>query len=1647
MNHSRRTIAFTCRIALRCIALLWIIVVLQMPIGAASAAAPAVSQSALTCEGGTAGLKQLCLMADVDHNPSIALLVPSERLLEASWRLYVQTHMKQRRPPTLLELAEELLVNNRDIQTYVDALLADVKASDASAPDAEIRRQLGLVALCPLLLVDDATLQDTPPCTFVQITPRQLTHRALIVRALNRRKDCLSGQPCLRRPELPTMIITTLADWRLALAAEMGRLDACRADTASACVGVLMTSTAETAALLASQMEMDDWLNDESDRCLAVLASAWGISSGNALTQSGQPEGMSGSVVAALWQDPDQLARRHLRERIERWREHAAQIRAGTFNASPALAKVCLAPVVQMAIERVAGPNADVMLDPAGHLPDHVWKASDGWIDFRTAGMGPLAAMRLRYGPVQADRAMCRRSPPRGALTLVVRYRDAKGIWRARELESGVRNVQLPGLCLDLPTVASAELGLSNNQLQESLRSFVPPPFQLSEVKSDLTFRADQSGPGRLILTVSGKLGVAGTASPVPVTWALGDPSVDLSRAAILRDGKQLLVNYLKPRLGVVALSLTPPAGCPGLSMPAAPESTFVLYSCLQISPDTTRALTLPAVLAQIEFDGSGGHRVRFSHTAMTALREAVAMWLEATLQETLRGTVGAAAEWHVDVTATGVRFQVPAKLMLADGVAIDWTVGFDVPFSHPIDLKGTVTRQLRGVLEQQGDLLAQRVRAEALQRFNAALKELKLPGIRVDAVEVDQVKLTLSLPFEGLQEMPVTVQLDAADFSKALAAQILAEVTPKLPSELRFSGLVLKNLAILGPDQRDMRWRLGAIAMFDSKLDIQATVVVPLDGKFVPDVKVRRDDVLRGLASLAFVSGGSGPVELEWLNGIPQFRIRIKTDTTLFSTAQFEGEVSAVLTQAKGLIPETFRATSRDHWVPVSFIEIGNFEFTANLQQLAGTKFSARAAVARAQATQRLLRLDGVLTIGEPIQLDVILTALDNLPVGSGKAVLDTGEKQLTLSGKITLPLVNLDLGQVDAILDGQRCLLVARSNANILKLATTELTVGLAFADCPRDLAGAKPLVQKIMASCREVVTADLGVCASGQADMLGGSVSFHFEMPLAPLGSPVARAHLNVIGIELDTEIRKSFVRMHADAAGLASVTLILKPMDTLTKQGVARLLESALKPKLSWDAFQKREIVLSMFPPREGDGNEFSDAAQRSGAPATVDGIRQLADAASSSSAADAHPTVNTPLRNDVSPPFGGNIKVQIDCATNTMSIAEPQPRTVMLAVGVCTNGFSAGRLMTNVTLFRDIGVFCRLNGASCDFSSDVYATQLLPMGIAKVPHGKAFRLSAPIQRLFSGDQLASILSLWPMFVQAGRDALAGTAGTDWSSTRAHCLFGNSTSQRDTACYTAVIQGAGNTWRLFQYPFPSSLNDPVFLPVTAGSFFDYVIRNSGSGEATTLVVLLEQLQAQDSWPAAYAWIDNSLVVAFWGSRHLARLAPDASGAWKAVDLGITGTFQSCDSGDCPWLCTGSNLHEANCPQAIALVSSIVSVPGSTETCILRPRGISRCVAADAPDTISRSMVVVVDRNNRARVLSKSMSCLRKNVEVWLRDKFLTESALGMPTQALTDAALLDAVEAAMFNWRGRPSPSADLPADPALLYQPSATTCEN
>ena len=121
MNLRRRRIVSARRIALRCFALLGLLLVCQMSIGVASAAAPAVGRGSLTCEGGSAGLQQLCLMASADRDPNIALLVPSENVLEAAWHLYVQTHLEQRRPPTLPELADRLLVRTRDVRGYVDA--------------------------------------------------------------------------------------------------------------------------------------------------------------------------------------------------------------------------------------------------------------------------------------------------------------------------------------------------------------------------------------------------------------------------------------------------------------------------------------------------------------------------------------------------------------------------------------------------------------------------------------------------------------------------------------------------------------------------------------------------------------------------------------------------------------------------------------------------------------------------------------------------------------------------------------------------------------------------------------------------------------------------------------------------------------------------------------------------------------------------------------------------------------------------------------------------------------------------------------------------------------------------------------------------------------------------------------------------------------------------------------------------------------------------------------------------------------------------------------------------------------------------------------------------------------------------------------
>ena len=1617
--------------------LMWLLLML-------AASFPATA-AALECKLGTAGFQQLCRLAETDFPLALDDALPPPDVLGMAWHAYVQARFTAGRAPSVLELSALVAEDSAALNNYVDAVLSALPAIDAQAPPAVVRAQLLQVALCPWLLLEDPALRGTPPCTFSTLTPATLTHREIIVALLKQKHGDVCGQPvCMGAPPLPTQIITTLIDWAPALEAEMGRLPACRGSDVTACTKALTDSAVDTATSVVVQALVADWtVMDAEDRCLIEVGKSASIDTAVPLVS--QPAGINASLVANLLQATDQAPRRQLAERTQQWRSLATRIRRGQFDAA-LLARHCTAVVVEDTAKRFFGDAASPTLNANGRLPAQAWRMEDGYVDFASQGDGPLAALRLRYSAPPVN-GRCEQSPPIGKLSLIVRVRVAQGQWLAREVPAGVDDIRLPGLCATVRTLDQAVLTLSVQQLGEALNHLVPPPLRLDVTGARLDYQPG-AAPGQLRLHVQGQLGIDGIPNMVAVAWDLGSPSLDFSRQALLAHAREVLQTYLQPRLGRINLSLTPPGNCEGTPLPVAAERALALYTCLDLSRNLGLLGNLPAVLLQIELDGSGRTLVRLSPPALNALREPLLRYVRRQVDEYLSGQLGSAlSAMALDAIPTGVRVRVTVKLML-EKTPLDWTVSVDLHFTGGESVKEQISRQLRD-MEQHKAQLRELARAAAMRRFNEALQQFDLPGVRVQKVnwEKQGVDLVLSTPVPRLGDVPFFVSWHSSNFSEALRDAALDGIKKELDGQqFDYAGLTLNGLGVEATP-----WRITAKAVFNASPELVATVTLPLQDDFRPRVNADgMRDALGGLLAQQLsgiagkLLGQAPPLIVEWVNNVPQIRFEVSSSLRIVGDMPFEGTLSALLTQRDGLQLETItvKCKAATCWYPVSFFEVGGFSLTVNPRKLAGLKFEATAAITRANETMKLLRLDTALTVDDPVRLDARLTVLDNWDIGQFSAVLDINRARLEMEGTMRFPIINLDVSQSRILVDGKCSVVVAWVKDDIVNLINAEMTVGLRYAKCKK-LESGEPLVMQLLAICGDASRADAAICAKGKAVILGSSLAFSLAMPLKPLGSPVAYASVEVLKIGMETEIRKSYVRMHARAGDLASVTLLLPPLGKFEMHHVEDLLRQALKPKLSWEAFKNREVVLSMLPP--GNSNAEVVSGGDGAPPGVADYQRSAIEAARQAAGAQRPPPPVRTAAKGMATGRSRGATVNIDCRHNQLYLGDgtDAARSWKIAPEVCSQGYSDGYLVDPSVLQPDAqgyAVFCQTK--ACDLRKPMFVSRFFPAATATAATGKSFQAAEAVAALFDASSGIALVYLDELLQRIGAAQFDPAEQPDWNNADAVCVRRAAKGDANSFCEQALVIAGQQSW-LF-----SSTDEAV--PVAEGSWLHLVLGKRRPGKASLRQAFGERLDALRSI-AGYDDNGDELILAPSGEASWSRWRLNSEGVWQITELQAVAAFPLCDerrdrygNPDCPEdPCVGTSAHEPACVSSRALVATVTRnlVPG--ERCQLSPNGVSWCgPASQNPAAVTRSFLVVTDARGGARVLEQSPQCLRAGAMEWQKSGLLQEN---VAVAGQGDLDFLQALDVAVKRWRG--SDREDMRADPSQLYLQSSPTCRS
>ncbi|CAN4277584.1 hypothetical protein LJR125_000441 [Pseudoxanthomonas sp. LjRoot125] len=1528
------------------------------------------------------------------------------------------------------DVRAKLVAGNLDLQEHADSVLTLVP--NLGEERKEVRLEIVQTLLCPYL-ADERAKSIKYPCGKEGPAWDSLRHRKKIVQAFNQRYKERHGKlcplaVCMEADLGPVDMVNALSEWMSPLRAEVSR--ACAEKSVEHCQATVAAAALRTASALVVDEHVADALANfkPSGTSLPqgqnVVASCLGSIAKDVTSfaeardfenaASGTPPLASKELfqnVARLWAATDQRPRQRLERRLDAWREQARRLRDGELQLDARCLKPSLDPILARATNRLSAPRltAEVIaLDTQGNLPALRLSRRANYYDFVTRGRGPLAAVRLRYS-VADDMPTCRNSRVTGELSLILRYQDSDGDWKARELATGIDDLSMSGICESAPTLAYDRATLSDMQLRGALQQLLPAFVQIRDSVGELRYMPEKGGPGRLALVISARIGVAGGDKVLPVAWDLTQGSISFDRAELFNSIRPLLKEHLSTLLDATTLSFSPPTECPQRPSADSRAGGFVMYACPRLP-----AMTEP-VLVQLEMDPVGRLKVDLPPDSIRAVQLGLVSWLERQrLSNGMRLDVPREEfDVRVDELSDGIRIKFSSSLTLG-GSAVPWPVSLDLKFRGGIALDDQLSQQLRGL----GDWAKAQAEANFLRELDEALHNLALPGIRIVERNIKErtVTLELSTPIQKLEKLVVKLQLngDGEQMRLAMKAALQRKINDELSGEtIQLPGVTLDSLSVQG-----QAWVLNAQAVFQDSPRVAVPVTLPLYGNFRPSMGP--DAAKQALSGLLFsrikelggVAGQAFTVAPEWVDGALSLRIHAKVSLSLFGDQGFVGELDAHVAQGRGLVLDRIKATCQvaTCWVPAGPFQVGGFSLAFDPEKMRDLAFGATVAITPAMSTRQMLRLDAQLTIGTPIVLSGQLILLDSLHIGRFSGTLNAPEGTMRMEGSFEIPYLGIPISRSLLELDGKRCVLVSQWNDKLLGVAV-DIQTGLVFARCKRDMASASTAIAQIYELCQSAGPADVAICGRGEGEVLKQRVSVTATQALMPMGLPSLSATVEVLGINLSTEIRRSRVVMRGRAGGLASVTLILPPAGQFDRRQVEQLLRKLLEPKLSWDAIREREITLSLLP--EGTSSKEADSAYR------VNNEETKQDETKGTK--PTRQVQGLPCGQDgrVCTTFSNGSAIWIDDAPCRIVVGEEggNTRSWNLSQEVCTGGLKNGLLLNARSDLLDeyrVAIFCPKSGCA---ENTLHVSDVTGPSTPNVSTLRAIKIP---DRVIGKARLA-----WtPAAINNSIGALINfvNVGNKHSDFDWVCIL---PIQQDQSCMTSLVV-YGN--QLYQAAWAAFERLPSDSP--------YAVIASLGGEGIRLAGIEGIVSGATGWIQAAGLDQNQVIVA-------------TNREWFTVYRGTDGSLAkgntlSLRSRQFFWPPV-EVISQSPRPEYGGILAYVARHESKFRDCQLLAQRMIFCGDLDSRGVLAGRLYGIESPDRQASIVVRSIDCLSQGMDLWKNEGLAKEWIAFGAAGATPSIDKMSRFVHGLSQWASNAKPHW-LHANPALLVYHPPIVCE-
>lgn len=1618
--------------------------------GAAVKAQTSDTSKTLLCKYDDGGLQALCELGSASSPAGTDENLPAPDEFGIVLALYGVSRDAGGRVK-LSRVREQLVAAMPELKRMVDTL---IDHSQLSGDSGQLRGQLIQVMLCPYVL-DYGLAATQKVCGDSGPTPSELTMRRDIVRSVNAyyaarhpSQPCTTPKAdpvCIEVERRPMEVYGLLLDWLPALEAESRRQKQCRSPDPGECALALLNAARVTASALAADQLLAEWLPGghapQGTPCLASLAATI-PGTGSSISSVHGPVSSLPDVIS-LWASPDQAVRRALEARLSEWRAMGRAL-AGKQSTIAHLPNACLRRVADEVVATMSGAAPTISFDAprfdaAGHIVTTAFSNERGFHDFVSNGDGILAALRVRF-PV-LHRGDCPPEGSLGALSLIGRFRGSDGTWQSMEVASGVDEIHFTALCGG--SLAFSSHLISPEQLRQALGKLMPPPLRLIDATAKLTFLPSPPGPGRLVLSVKAHIGIVGSDEAEEVKWDIGAGGTSLDAATLIDNVRPVLERRLAPVLGDAILKgglyLAPPEGC-GSGGDSSQMRGVRLYACLRLPSHMGLPKSLPAVLTTVDFDSHGRIQITPSRGGVAAVQDALTKVLADKVGEwskKLGASRVALSRLHTEPTSDGLRLQLALSLEIG-GTTVPWPLSLDVPYRGGEALKDQFLDQLPSAGDL-GKLARDAADKAVLQALDDALARLKLPGIRIKERNVAERRLLLqlSLPIPGFENLEVHVDLhDPANVDHAIQEalrQAITKALTKMP-EITLSGITMTKISLL-----EGRWALASTAVLYK--DIAVGFTVPLDGRFipVPDGSFSRASVTAALNgalgdSIKALTGAEIEPKFELIDGLPTLRISGTIDLTLLGPLSLAGKLKARISQRDGLTMERLRLECTGAcWVPLGDFEVGDFSVAVDLPRPKNFAIGAKLALTPGAQTEKLLRLQAELTAGNPIRLDGSLQLLRSASLGTFTGVLDPGGERVRIQGAMQLPVLEIPLGSIEVELDGERCVLLGKGSQNFLGIGGVSIDTQLRFGRCRARGHSAVTMTLPTIGVCRDVEQSDVSVCVEGTGNVLKQTVSLSGAMSLLPLRAPLARASIDILGIDLNAEIRRNTVRLTGSLGGIAKINILLPALDTpIKREDVEHLLAQLLKPKLDWDAIRRRDITVSLIPSNspqhDDDGSEASEHAS-----STADSSARQSIIASLRPGRPPDPSMppNRTVLATTNP--GGFLGPSLDCSGKAKRLyggANAESRWWSISPEICD--LKNPLLLDNEQLLRgetSLAIFCEQEASGCNPDTlkvtqtkegeDASTTSIRQMTL---PPGVRDALWKP----WTNDGARSTVGL--LIALASDPSLESTL-------QAGCFFRPSTGAGACFDVVAVIRqsairfaGGGKAdvdqasllWMALNLD-PKGLRIPTNLADVVASTGHISLAGSAGGSVFFM-------------PGKITGPPRNVL-------NLKRLSLDSHGALRIEETPINATFSGAPL---PITATFGGWLNGRIASERKLVAHLGESVKQNATCSISLQGISYCrFATDAPGVA----YAYVHDSARDTIFERSESCLYQDTVFWIDNHMLTRGDPS-PTYWGRSSEFLSRIQMAADEWSAQTSvrTGKSFRSNPRLLVTNPQAPCE-